>query len=271
VSYDGTRFIGIDDDAMAEDQPLDAWLEQRVAAQGACLAAQGDVVSWSPTEFDEGERAYASVAWTCVFARVVPVDQSFESVTVEALCTIATTASAPTAAAQIEARLVLEGLGTRRATWAAGAEVSRSITLAPTRKAEGPSMRLLELWIRSNVTQDSVQTTVNGYTTAPAIASAPASVTPYPTELTPGPSKTTLNEQCTAFGEQAVGATDHIISWRDASVTVDRMALAKAAAQQAPNSLVLTTQALSYLVLRSLVVSTSWERRLIDPLSLIHI
>lgn len=67
ADFNGTEFVGIDEDAVAENQPLDTFVENAIRSNLAAIQALGQQVSWAPRTFKAGDhnrktgiRPYAS-------------------------------------------------------------------------------------------------------------------------------------------------------------------------------------------------------------------
>lgn len=73
MSFDGDEYVGLDSDAVAANEFLDAFAEQALNANVEALWSIGDRCSWTPRCADaddmsasEGHRPYASAAWSSV-------------------------------------------------------------------------------------------------------------------------------------------------------------------------------------------------------------
>jgi hypothetical protein len=88
MSFDGSEFIALDDDAVAADEPLDTFVDHALRSNVLALSALGYCATWHRHTDDEDDqdqkaniRPYASVEWSSVLAVPWIVDAGQDALT----------------------------------------------------------------------------------------------------------------------------------------------------------------------------------------------
>ena len=215
TTFDGSKFIALRNEALADDKPHDAWLEAALRAGELWLLKHGD---WHHHGYwrnrtahndSTGDRAYASAALTCWHASPYYVLPTMSAVDIVICGRVATMGATPK---PVEVIAELAGVGKVKATFSPNSNYTDyRLTIPVTNRPATAFMTQLRLYVKSEPTDDITSPTP----AASMFRFYPGEVAIddlYPVEGFPAPSASSYNEQATSTPQ---GLSDHLQRWTD--------------------------------------------------------